>query len=684
MVIALNRLGIWVKMQKSVRWKYKIGSRIMLIIISCSVLTTGFTGAISILQGVKTIENEANEKLTYIALSHANEFSKELEKTECIVNSLVAAVAADFDLQEFNSDSNCIIEKTNLYKQLVSNFAHMEHYCHGAFISFDPSKTEIFYSIWYSDIHGDGKLVYMTRGIIEKILYGREVEVEAEEEFYLPTQELNRESPELQYLFLTLDEGGPLWFDPYKEIWFDALLTSYVTPIIVDDAIIGVAGMDITIEHIKNTISNISVYDSGFAVLMDGRGEILLQPDGVVIDETMYSGCAALSNGWVLGLFVPRAELFAPIHTLAITIAVFMVIIILAGIVISYLSSRKVSFAIDNAIEQLRYIEIGDFTREMPKELLESNDDLGHFIKSVNTIQGVIRDLMSEIRMTGGQLLTNPIWLSTAIQEAEAATENALWQLESMGSAHKKIILDELQRSRQKDAVVIYQSRLAQMGEMVEYIAHQWKQPLNSLYVILNELKDAHAYGELNNEALNGAVDQASNVITRMSQTIEDFMNYLSPAKEKRVFLVADSINFALSITSHAMPDEFSKEIIVDDNAAVYGFENEFTQVLCNLLDNAKDAFLSTRTKPKLIKIVVTQADENVQIEIFNTANHMSADVMENIFKPFYTTKPRGQGSGLGLYMTKVIIEEHMNGKIRMENFAGGVKCCILLPSAKI
>ena len=91
-------------MKKTKRWKYKIGSKIMLISVSCCVLAAGLTGAISIYQGVRVIENESNEKLMYIANSYANEFSRELEKTESVVNSLVAAVAADFDLREFESN----------------------------------------------------------------------------------------------------------------------------------------------------------------------------------------------------------------------------------------------------------------------------------------------------------------------------------------------------------------------------------------------------------------------------------------------------------------------------------------------------------------------------------------------------------------------------------------------------
>lgn len=711
----------------------RVSSKIMLLIIGCCIFTAFLIGGFSIYQGSKFIKSEANQKLLFMSRSYANEFSQTLEKAESSVSSMHDVIASTFDLDAYRKDPEYLEQYIRRLDPVMARFAADRDGALGVYVTFNPDLTKTAYEIWYEDLTGNRDFYKVSPETVKQ--YSRSYDDEWA--IYPNTPEfMDPDNKSMEYLYKTMEEGKPLWFEPYKELGLDVTAMSYVVPIVVDGTTIGVVGMDLDFEAIHETIQEMNVYQEGYAFLMDESGNVLVHPEsqGVVslkdfsegryvsllseigkkpygsLNNSESSGreiisYCKLSNGWVLALVSPYHEIFKPVQQLSYMIILLTLAGISVAIALAYLFSRKVSGAMDLAAAQLRYIEIGDFTREIPAKLLKGDDDLGHFIKSVHTLQTVIQDLVMTIETRDGGVLADSLLLSTAVEKTQTAFSDAataieqisldrvekeenlrdtLRKLEEFNSKLQLMVREEVQKNRQKDAVVIYQSRLAKMGEMIGNIAHQWRQPLNSLGIILSELKDSYNYGDLDREYFEDSVAKSKQILARMSQTIDDFRDYLTPSKEEAPFPISESILFILELMEESLrSNQIRVETKLDRDLCVSGYENEFSQVISNVLDNARDALEESCPPQKVIRITAEEIGNHIKIDILNNGNPISQEVLGKMFTPYFTTKTLGKGTGIGLYMSKIIIEEHMNGAISFRNTQKGACCTIVLPALR-
>ncbi|WP_456381235.1 PAS domain-containing sensor histidine kinase [Hydrogenimonas sp.] len=240
-------------------------------------------------------------------------------------------------------------------------------------------------------------------------------------------------------------------------------------------------------------------------------------------------------------------------------------------------------------------------------------------------------------------------------------------------------IREEVRKNEEKQKMLFLQSRLASLGQMMANIAHQWRQPLTELALALFNLKKA---AQKHDDALmDAAYGDAKVLIQNMSQTIEDFINFFKPDKPKAPFLLSESLDEALQILEKTLVKEYidiHKEI--DGTLKVTGVTNELSQVLINLLQNAKDAFRQRNIKERRIDIRIFREGEDAVIEIADNAGGIESEAFERIFDPYFTTKHAAQGTGLGLFMSKMIVEKSFGGTIDGQNVDGGAKFSIRLP----
>ena len=242
-----------------------------------------------------------------------------------------------------------------------------------------------------------------------------------------------------------------------------------------------------------------------------------------------------------------------------------------------------------------------------------------------------------------------------------------------------------LERLRRKEQMLIQQSRQAAMGEMIGNIAHQWRQPLNTLGLTIQQLMLFYDIGEFNREFLNEGVCRSMDIIQHMSQTIDDFRSYFKPDKEKIVFNVHEAVTKTISLMSASLQD---KQITVDVDAltdpTVYGFPNEYAQVLLNILINARDALLERNTIRPRINITINQENRQSVVTINDNAGGIPEEILEKIFDPYFTTKGPQTGTGIGLFMSKAIIEKNMGGNLSVRNLNGGAEFRIEMELSEI
>jgi len=228
-------------------------------------------------------------------------------------------------------------------------------------------------------------------------------------------------------------------------------------------------------------------------------------------------------------------------------------------------------------------------------------------------------------------------------------------------------------------------SKLNQMSEVISMIAHQWKQPLNTLSLIEEILIMDYKEGKLDENSIMEFDKNFKKQVNLMNQTITDFKNFMKIEEQQEKFDVDEVINHAIYI----LKEDFNKNKInieyetQDDSFKVIGYKNALEQIIINILNNAKDALIDNKIENKKIKINITKTDMEILLTIEDNAGGIPIEIIDKIFNPYFSTKKDKNGTGLGLYIAKVIIEENMNGIIDVENKNEGASFIIKLPKVE-
>jgi two-component system CheB/CheR fusion protein len=245
----------------------------------------------------------------------------------------------------------------------------------------------------------------------------------------------------------------------------------------------------------------------------------------------------------------------------------------------------------------------------------------------------------------------------------------------------KNEIEKQVKEIREKEQLLVQQSKMASMGEMIGAIAHQWRQPLNTLSIRKDALIDSYYEKDIDDSVVAEFDEKSSELIKYMSKTIDDFRNFFMPSKEKDKFDIIKEVDTAIYMINaqlHNNHIEIKKDYEYE-YIYIYGYKNEFKQVLINIINNAKDAIINNNIQNGIISIKIYISNSRVTIDISDNAGGIAEDIINKIFEPYFTTKFNSQGTGLGLYMAKTIIEKNMDGILKVENTNSGAKFTIEL-----
>jgi len=251
-------------------------------------------------------------------------------------------------------------------------------------------------------------------------------------------------------------------------------------------------------------------------------------------------------------------------------------------------------------------------------------------------------------------------------------------ELESLNKQLEKKVISKT-KELEDLRVVFHQARLASLGQMLANIAHQWRQPLTQLNLSLfNIKKEAH---KQNLDELDKIQNNAKQIIKNMSQTIDDFTNFFKPNKENVRFNIRESINEAIALLGKTIIQEsISIRTDIIHIATLEGVPNELTQIFINLLQNSKDAFNINHISNKIIRINVQVLDDIIYVEFIDNAGGIPHDIIDKIFEPYFTTKHQFSGTGIGLFMSKMICEQSFNGSMDVKSKENETIFTIKLP----
>jgi PAS domain S-box-containing protein len=236
-------------------------------------------------------------------------------------------------------------------------------------------------------------------------------------------------------------------------------------------------------------------------------------------------------------------------------------------------------------------------------------------------------------------------------------------------------------KQKEQEALLLSQQRLVQQGELVQMIAHQWRQPLNEISLGLQMFVKKLKLGKLDEERMDTSSRKILDQVQYLSQTISDFKNFYAPDKAAKYFNLKDEVDAAVHILDHHLKQfQIDVENTIEGSFGITGYQGEVGQVLMVILSNAKDQFEQKESEERRIIIGETHDDAFVTIKICDTAGGIPDDVMPYIWDPYYTTKPDLNGSGVGLYMVKMMVEQSLGGKVTAYNEQKGACFEVTLP----
>ncbi|MDN5089319.1 PAS domain-containing sensor histidine kinase [Aliarcobacter butzleri] len=272
-----------------------------------------------------------------------------------------------------------------------------------------------------------------------------------------------------------------------------------------------------------------------------------------------------------------------------------------------------------------------------------------------------------------------------SIREKALELKVAKLQLENLNSSLEKRIEDEIKKNTKQQHMIMQQNKLAQMGEMIENIAHQWRQPLaqiNSSIILIDAILEKHNFKDT---LVENKLTEIESLTSYMSKTISDFKNFFNPNKKKTIFNVEEAIQKANDVLKGLINSHhIQMEINIEKDLKINSYLGELQQVILIIINNSIDAFIHMNIHFPKILINAYTDNESLVIHIEDNALGINSDLLDKIFEPYFTTKHKAQGTGLGLYIAKMIVENSLLGFLSVENKQNGACFTIKIPKGEI
>ena len=324
-------------------------------------------------------------------------------------------------------------------------------------------------------------------------------------------------------------------------------------------------------------------------------------------------------------------------------------------------------------------IAVGVYTDDIENEIAVKKKDLKVKIKN-QVVQNVVLFIM---------FLSIAILISIAISQKidevlknyENKVKSNAKELEELNESLEIKVQKEIEKNREKEQLLVQKSKFIALGEMISNIAHQWRQPLSELSSILMYIKFKQSIKALDENTMNQKIQEADKVLDFMSHTIDDFRNFFMPKKEKEEFLLYKVVDIVINIVSSTLKNyDIKLEIQIDKEIILKTYLNEYEQVLLNIINNAKDVLIEKKIKNPCISIKAYEEENSVVLTIEDNGGGVLVEPKGKIFEPYFTTKEHSNGTGIGLYMSKIIIDKNMKGKLRVRNTNEGAKFIVSIP----
>lgn len=303
-----------------------------------------------------------------------------------------------------------------------------------------------------------------------------------------------------------------------------------------------------------------------------------------------------------------------------------------------------------------------------------------HYLKVISSLFGLERFLKAMV-----PFLLFIFMIMLIVIRIDKARENekvkAQKALEELNLTLEERVVQEVEKNRQKDQQLIQQSRLASMGEMISMIAHQWRQPLSAISSTVQGLHLKLTLKKFDEELFIEKLSDVNRYAQYLSQTIDDFRQFFKPSKAKDEVSLEEVIEKVLGIIRVSLENKkITLMLDYQSHESLMTYANELMQVLLNLIKNAEDVLIENKVENPWVKITTFKDEHCLSLRVSDNGGGIPESVIERIFEPYFSTKSQKDGTGLGLYMSQKIIEEHCGGSLYASNDLEGAMFTITLP----
>ena len=347
-----------------------------------------------------------------------------------------------------------------------------------------------------------------------------------------------------------------------------------------------------------------------------------------------------------------------------ITIALLVIILSFMTLTINAIIVNPILKFETGLLHFLKFLHID--SKQLKRLDDSSNDEIGIMAKAINENIIIVKKRLIDER-----------------KNFQIALDQKTKELKVLNQTLEAKVINEVDKNMQKEILLLEQAKMAQMGEMIGNIAHQWRQPLSTISTVASSVQISQEFGVLDIDGLPSQMEQIVDTTQYLSNTIETFRNFLKEKKELKVEIVQDRIDVSLKIVGVVLDDngiDLKNSINYDNPLKIKIVVSELTEVIINIINNAKDILIEKKVLTPWIEVSMKQSNDNVIIMIEDNGGGIPDEVLPKIFNPYFTTKHQSQGTGLGLHMSYTIITKSLNGKLYANNTQNGAKFYIEIP----
>lgn len=324
------------------------------------------------------------------------------------------------------------------------------------------------------------------------------------------------------------------------------------------------------------------------------------------------------------------------------------------------------------------YLELETNKEKVNKQIAKKIEEHKFYQKKFTDFMMVIAIAIIIFMILFSLLMTSII--ADVVRKYKQQVQSKEKKLEKLNRSLASKVAIGIEEGKRKDKAILQQSKLARMGSMISMIAHQWRQPLTELSGVLMELETATRFKKVTNKHILNSIERSDKMIEFMSNTIDDFRNFYKPDKIKESFFVYDSCYKAINLINASLDDSNIKLLVnVKKDKQIYGYPTEYSQVVLNLLMNARDVLVEKKIKNPKITLEIDAKGGFSIVKLKDNAVGIRKEHFDLIFDPYFTTKDSSKGTGLGLYISKLIIEKNMGGELSVTNDKEGAVFKIVL-----